>query len=114
MSVLFGQDLQLWQERKRNDSVRKALVELRELNPSSDRDPDAFDITHYAVNSLRDPQSGHVLFTDASQVSLSTHMPLQYWIGHGDMACSPESEPSAPIARAGCVVGGDASVAIGC
>jgi uncharacterized protein (UPF0264 family) len=72
MSVLFAQDLQLWQQRKRNDSVRKVLVELREFNPSSERDPDAFDITPYAVGTLRDVQTGQVLFTDASQVSLST------------------------------------------
>jgi uncharacterized protein (UPF0264 family) len=72
MSVLFAQDLQLWAERERNDAVRKVLVESREFNPSAQDDPDAFDITPYAVNSLRDPQSGQVLFTDASQVSLST------------------------------------------
>jgi hypothetical protein len=72
MSVLFAQDLQHWQERKRNDGVRKVLVELREFEPSSDRDPDAFDISPYAVGTLRDPQNNQILFTDASQVSLST------------------------------------------
>lgn len=72
MSVLFAQDLQLWEERKRNDVVRKVLVELREFNPSAEGDLDSFDITPYAVGTLRDPQSGRILFTDASQVSLST------------------------------------------
>ncbi|WP_083909545.1 (5-formylfuran-3-yl)methyl phosphate synthase [Rhodopseudomonas sp. B29] len=72
MSVLFAQDLQMWQERRRNEGVRKVLVELREFNPSSDRDPDAFDVGPYAVGTLRDPQTGQVLFSDASQVSLST------------------------------------------
>jgi uncharacterized protein (UPF0264 family) len=72
MSVLFAQDLQLWQERKRNDAVRRVLVELREFSPSSENEPDAFDIAQYAVGTLRDPKSGQVLFTDGSQVSLST------------------------------------------
>lgn len=72
MSVLFAQDLKLWADRKRNDAVRKVLVELREFNPSSEGDADAFDIVPYAVNSLRDPQTGQVLFSDPSQVSLST------------------------------------------
>lgn len=72
MSVLFAQDLQLWQERKRNDAVRKVLVELREFSPSSENEPDAFDIAQYAVGTLRDLKSGQVLFTDGSQVSLST------------------------------------------
>jgi hypothetical protein len=70
MSVLFAQDRQLFQERRSNDAVRNQLVELREFNPSSQGKPDAFDITKYAVNTLRDPQSDKVLFTDASQVSL--------------------------------------------
>lgn len=72
MSVLFAQDLSLWQERRRNEAVLKVLVELREFNPSLESEADAFDITPYAVGTLRDPQSGQVLFTDASQVSLST------------------------------------------
>ncbi|MFO1206309.1 MAG: hypothetical protein U1E63_11375 [Burkholderiales bacterium] len=69
---MFAQDLQLWRERKRNDAVRKVLVELREFNPSSEGEPDAFHIAKYAVGTSRDSQSGQTLFTDASQVSLST------------------------------------------
>jgi len=57
MSVLFAQDLELWKERKQNEAVRKSLVELREFNSSSPDDPDAFDITGYAVNTLRDLRS---------------------------------------------------------
>lgn len=72
MSVLFAQDLQLWETRRRNEAVRKVLVELREFNPSPEGEPDAFDIKPYAVGTLRDPQTGQVIFTDASQVSLST------------------------------------------
>jgi hypothetical protein len=71
MSVLFAQDLKVFQERRSNDAVLKQLVELREFNPSAQGKPDAFDIKKYAVNTLRDPQSDKVLFTDASQVSLS-------------------------------------------
>jgi hypothetical protein len=71
MSVLFAQDRQLFQERRSNDAVRNQLVELREFNPSSKDEPDAFDITKYAVKTLRDPQSDKVLFADASEVSLS-------------------------------------------
>jgi len=72
MAVLFAQDLELWNERKRDESVRKNLVELREFNPSSPDDSEAFDISPYVVNTLRDPQSGQILFTDPSQVSLAT------------------------------------------
>ena len=71
MSVLFAQDRQLFQERRSNDAVRNQLVELREFNPSSKDEPDAFDITKYAVKTLRDPKSDKVLFADASEVSLS-------------------------------------------
>jgi uncharacterized protein (UPF0264 family) len=71
MSVLFAQDLQLFQQRRILEAVRKQLVELREFNPSSKDEPFAFDLTPDAVNTLRDPKSGEFLFTDASQVSLS-------------------------------------------
>ena len=71
MSVLFAQDRQLFQEGRSNDAVRNQLVELREFNPSSKDEPDAFDITKYAVKTLRDPKSDKVLFADASEVSLS-------------------------------------------
>jgi hypothetical protein len=72
MSVLFAQDFQLFQQRRVTDTVRKQLVELREFNPSSKDEPNAFDLTKYAVQTLRDPKSGEFLFTAASDVSLST------------------------------------------
>ena len=72
MSVLFGQDLELWSERRRLEAVRKVLVGLREFVPGSVDAPDAFDIIPYAVDTLRDPQSGLPVFTEPSQVSLST------------------------------------------
>lgn len=72
MSVLFAQDLGVWAERKHNEAVRRVLVELREFNPASEKDPEAFDITPYAVNTVRDSKTGQILFTDPSQVSLST------------------------------------------
>jgi uncharacterized protein (UPF0264 family) len=69
MSVLFAQDLQPFQERRIEDAVRKELVRLREFNPSSKDEPNAFDITPYAV-TLRDPKSDKILFPAASDVSL--------------------------------------------
>lgn len=72
MSVLFAQDLNLWTERRAHDGIRKVLVELREFSASAPTDPDAFDISRYAVNTLRDFRTGGPLFTDPTQVSLST------------------------------------------
>lgn len=72
MSVLFGQNLQLWNERKKNEAVRKVLVGLGEFNPTFSDDPLAFDIVPYSVNTLRDPSTGDFLFTDPSQVTLQT------------------------------------------
>ena len=72
MSVLFAQDLDTWAKRKKLDVVRKVLVELREFNPASKDDPEAFDIVLYAVNTLRDLGTGNYLFTDKSRVSLQS------------------------------------------
>lgn len=82
MSVLFAQNLDLWSQRKNNESVRKVLVGLREfnpspssdprLNPNAPADPNVFDLIPYAVKTLRDPLTGDFLFTDAFQVSLGT------------------------------------------
>lgn len=73
MSVLFVQDIALWDERRRNDPVRRVLVELREFHRASTETALGFDLTKdgYAVNTLRD-QNGVVLFTDQSQVSLAS------------------------------------------
>jgi uncharacterized protein (UPF0264 family) len=72
MSVLFGQNLQLWNERKSRETVRKVLVGLREFNPTFETDPQGFDIIPYAVNTLRDLNTGDFLFSDPAQVSLAT------------------------------------------
>jgi len=71
MSVLFAQDMNLWQERRRADWVRNVMVELREFHPSDPgpEDPDVFDLVDYAVGILRD-EEGNALFADQSQVSL--------------------------------------------
>ncbi|MEN6334886.1 MAG: hypothetical protein ABFE01_11540, partial [Phycisphaerales bacterium] len=78
MSVLFAQNLDVWDARKQDDAVRRVLVGLREFNPwrpqkkgARPEDEGAFDLTQYAVGTLRN-RDGEVLFTDASQVSLPT------------------------------------------
>jgi len=70
MSVLFAQNLTLWNERKHLDHVRKVLVGLREFNPALEGEPLAFDLCEYAVGTLRD-RNGSYLFSDRSQVSLA-------------------------------------------
>ncbi len=69
MSVLFAQNMKLWDERKNNDAVRRVLVQLREFYPASSGSPDAFNLQNYAVGTLRDSR-GQVIFSEQSQVSL--------------------------------------------
>ena len=69
MSVLFAQNIDLWNARKTNDGVRRVLVELREFYPAPAGDPESFDLEDYAVQALKDAQ-GQAIFTDKSQVSL--------------------------------------------
>lgn len=69
MSVLFAQDLTVWNQRKGEQSVREVLVELREFHPCGEDDPDAFDLQDHAVNTLRS-RDGRPLFANRSQVSL--------------------------------------------
>lgn len=71
MSVLFAQNLALWNERKQLDHVRKVLVGLREFNPASEGDAEAFDLCEYAVGTLRD-RNGSYMFSDRGQVSLAS------------------------------------------
>jgi uncharacterized protein (UPF0264 family) len=74
MSVLFAQDLDLWEQRRTRPEIRRALVSLREFHPA---DPDAgaggpgFDLADYAVGTLRDAD-GRPLFTDPGQVDLDS------------------------------------------
>lgn len=69
MSVLFVQNLELWDERKQNKSFIEVLVGLREFYPCDDSDDKKIDLINFAVNTLRDRDS-NILFTDKSQVSL--------------------------------------------
>lgn len=71
MSVLFVQDLDLWDLRKTDRAVREELVALREFHPVHSQELGAFDLREYAVNTLRD-RDGHVLFTHPGQVDLES------------------------------------------
>lgn len=71
MSVLFVQDLALWDQRKQTKSVIEVLVGLREFYSCSETDENRINLLDYAVNTLKDPD-GNILFTDASQVSLGS------------------------------------------
>jgi uncharacterized protein (UPF0264 family) len=72
MSVLFAQDLKLWAERRSTDSVRNVLVGLREFVPTPEGGDGTFDLTRFAVNTLRNPETDDFLFTDPGQVSLAS------------------------------------------
>ena len=73
MGVLFGQHLELWNERKTNEAVRKNLIELREFHPSSKDAPDAFDLAgdggKWVIGTVRDA-SGKVLFQPGDPIDL--------------------------------------------
>lgn len=78
MSVLFAQDMDVWDQRKRLDAVRRELVGLHEFHSLDSKspeecrqDPDAFDLCEYAVGFLRG-RDERVLFNDPGQVSLGT------------------------------------------
>ncbi|MFE6051875.1 (5-formylfuran-3-yl)methyl phosphate synthase [Kitasatospora sp. NPDC056446] len=62
MSVLFAQDLDLWDARKTLPQVRRALVGLREYDPAAPDAPDAFDLAEHADALLGD--DGRPLFPD--------------------------------------------------
>jgi uncharacterized protein (UPF0264 family) len=72
MSVLFAQDLVAWRERREDAQVRRTLIGLREFNPATPNEPDAFDLIPFAVDTLRDHATGQALYSDPSQVSLAT------------------------------------------
>jgi uncharacterized protein (UPF0264 family) len=71
MSVLFAQNMEVWNDRKEERAVREVLVELREFHRCPRDAERAFDLQDYAVNTLRDRQ-GRLLFTNRTQVSLDT------------------------------------------
>ncbi|MFJ8437082.1 (5-formylfuran-3-yl)methyl phosphate synthase [Kitasatospora sp. NPDC094019] len=61
MSVLFAQDLDLWDARRTLPQVRRALVGLREYDPAAPDTPDAFDLADLADALLGD--DGRPLFS---------------------------------------------------
>jgi uncharacterized protein (UPF0264 family) len=73
MGVLFAQDLDLWNARKKNAAVRRNLIELREFHPANPDTPNAFDLTSedgkWVINTLRD-RDGRVLFAPGDTVDL--------------------------------------------
>lgn len=71
MSVLFAQDIKAWNERKKEDEVRKQLVTLREFHKSDPDDPNAFDLCEYAVGTLRNKE-GRFIFNKREEVSLDS------------------------------------------
>jgi uncharacterized protein (UPF0264 family) len=71
MAVLFVQDLNLWQARRREPNVIKTLVGLREYYPVPANYPNAIDLREYAVGPLLD-EIGQPLFTDPGQVDLDS------------------------------------------
>ncbi len=74
MAVFFVQDLESWNERKKEREVRNTLVELREFHSvdPKEKNPFAFDLCEYAVNTLRDLKTGKILFTRQKEVSLKS------------------------------------------
>ncbi|MGW4380961.1 (5-formylfuran-3-yl)methyl phosphate synthase [Kitasatospora sp. NPDC004531] len=62
MSVLFAQDLDLWDARKTLPQVRRALVGLREYDPATPDAPGAFDLVEHADALLGD--DGRPLFPE--------------------------------------------------
>ncbi|MFJ9697908.1 (5-formylfuran-3-yl)methyl phosphate synthase [Kitasatospora sp. NPDC101183] len=77
MSVLFAQDLDLWDARKTLPQVRRALVGLREYYPCDPSAPGAFDLAEYAGALLGD--DGEPLFGDrrptAAELTASGALP---------------------------------------
>ncbi|MER6154471.1 (5-formylfuran-3-yl)methyl phosphate synthase [Streptomyces sp. NPDC001868] len=88
MSVLFAQDLDLWEERRSVRAIRQALVGLREFHPCESDAEHGFDLTEYAAGTLRD-EDGRLLFTDPGQVDLES------LIDHGVL---PEGTPHTTVA----------------
>jgi uncharacterized protein (UPF0264 family) len=73
MGVLFGQNMDFWNERKTNEVVRKNLIDLREFHPATADTPNAFDLTadggKWVINTVRD-EDGKILFQRGDTVDL--------------------------------------------
>ncbi len=69
MSVLFAQDLDLWDERKSEDYVRRILVGLREFHYSESSDPNTFDLLSgdFLLKTVRDSR-GDFIFNDKAEL----------------------------------------------
>jgi uncharacterized protein (UPF0264 family) len=61
MSVLFAQDIDEWNRRKKESLVRNELIALREFHPADEDSPDGFDLRDFAAGNLRD-RNGAILF----------------------------------------------------
>ena len=73
MGVLFAQNIDLWNERKTNEAVRRNLIELREFHPVTKDTPNAFDLTadngKWVINTVRS-QDGQFLFQPGDTIDL--------------------------------------------
>ena len=72
MSVLFAQDMEIWDQRKGQESVIKTMVQLREFHPAKQTDESgAVDLAEYAVGTLLGPEN-KPLYSNQSEISLSS------------------------------------------
>ncbi len=73
MGVLFAQNIDVWNERKTNDGVRKNLIELREFHPTAPGTPGAFDLLEgngkWVIGTVRD-KNGKYLYRDGDLIDL--------------------------------------------
>lgn len=84
MSVLFAQDMSIWEERRALDAVRRVMVGLREFHPARDvPDEEAereargiFDLRDQAVGTLRS-WDNRPLFSNRAEVSLGRLIQLE-------------------------------------
>ena len=71
MSVLFAQDMDVWDERKIRPDVRKVLIGLREFRPATGGDTDTFELLdnneNYLVGTVRDHEDS-ILFEHSEDV----------------------------------------------
>jgi len=68
MSVLFAQNLETWEERRRSPEVVRQLIEIGEYQPTSPDDPLAVDLKTYAAGMTR--RDGQPYFKPGEVVTL--------------------------------------------
>ncbi len=71
MAVLFVQDLDLWEARKKDEGVIKTLVSLEEFFPVEEGHEGAIDLIKYAVGTLSD-DDGKPIFISPKEVTLKS------------------------------------------